>query len=117
MQRFSRKISASVESNRKNETISALHENSVQRKKHSPAALSSEDESDSLLAQDHTVPSPLKASFLLESAAVNNSGDDVGGGITSNPLYHWVKRDVIEHYFFICEVFNASGKIWSPGIF
>lgn len=33
-----------------------------------------------------------------------------------HPLYSWVKRDAIEHYFFICEVFSASDKIWSNAL-
>jgi hypothetical protein len=40
--------------------------------------------------------------------------------ISDHPLYYWVKRDATEHYFFICEVFSASDRIWSPflsGIF
>jgi hypothetical protein len=40
-------------------------------------------------------------------------GDD---DVSQNPLYNWVKRDAIEHYFFICEVFSASDKIWSPAL-
>ena len=36
--------------------------------------------------------------------------------ISDHPLYFWVKRDATEHYFFICEVFQASDKIWSPAL-
>ena len=47
-------------------------------------------------------------SKMFQSAEVADEQD-----ISNNPLFSWVKRDAIEHYFFICEVFSASDGVWS----
>jgi hypothetical protein len=46
----------------------------------------------------------------------NRFGDEINQDLSQHPLYSWVKRDAIEHYFFICEVFSASDKIWSSAL-
>lgn len=59
-----------------------------------------------VVTSDEVMPFVSKRQFHFESEK----------NICEHPLYYWIKRDATEHYFFICEVFQASDRIWSPAL-
>jgi hypothetical protein len=51
-----------------------------------------------------------------KSKKINSHVAECEDNISEHPYYYWIKRDATEHYFFICEVFSACDKIWSPAL-
>jgi hypothetical protein len=89
------------EEERRSETVSVLHNNvkTISGKREHELV-----DADDIIADEVTPLIPPTINLDEENE------------ISHHPLFHWVKRDAIEHYFFICEVFTAADKIWSPAL-
>jgi hypothetical protein len=76
---------------------------------HTPSPSSAADRSKDV---DPRSQLPVSLSLPLGLPGPGASAEELAG----HPLLSWVRRDAIEHYFFICEVLRSSDQIWSPAL-